>query len=156
MSIEEKYFKDIDLSDSFFDSLRADYEGFDEWFHLKSDNKAFVSTNDDGLIDGFLYLKVEDEAILDTTPSFERKKRVKLGTFKINAHGTKLGERFIRIMFKYAMSNRILEIYVTIFDKHAGLIKLLTKYGFELKARKNAQTNNGLEGVYFKNLEWKE
>ncbi|MCU6339270.1 GNAT family N-acetyltransferase [Enterobacter quasiroggenkampii] len=156
MSIEEKYFKDINLSDSFFDSLRADYEGFDKWFTTKSDKKAFVSTNDHGLIDGFLYLKVEDESIQDTTPSFEKKTRVKLGTFKINAHGTKLGERFIRIMFKYAMTNRILEIYVTIFDKHAGLIKLLTKYGFELKARKNLQTINGQEGVYFKKLEWKD
>lgn len=156
MSIEQKYFKDIDISDSFFDSLRADYEGFDTWFDSKSSQKAFVSTNDNGFIDGFLYLKVEDEAIEDTTPIFEKKKRVKVGTFKIDAHGTKLGERFIRILFNYAMAKRILEIYVTIFDKHNGLIKLLTKYGFELGARKNTVTANGQEGIYFKKLEWKE
>lgn len=63
-------------------------------------------------------------------------KRVKLGTFKIDAHGTKLGERFIRIMFQFAMRNKLKEVYVTIFDKHSGLIRLLTKYGFVLKARK--------------------
>ncbi|EAP4231049.1 GNAT family N-acetyltransferase, partial [Salmonella enterica] len=29
-------------------------------------------------------------------------------------------------------------------------------YGFVLKARKNLSTINGQEGVYFKNLVWKE
>ncbi|EBO4931183.1 GNAT family N-acetyltransferase [Salmonella enterica] len=156
MSIEEQYFSDVNLKDPFFNSLRADYEGFDEWFLSKNTYKAFVSRNEAGEIDGFLYLKVEDEALDDVTPSFPRMKRVKLGTFKIDAHGTKLGERFIRLMFQFAMKNRLKEIYVTIFDKHAGLIKLLERYGFELKARKNLMTINGQEGVYFRNLEWKE
>ncbi|EFN5471348.1 GNAT family N-acetyltransferase, partial [Escherichia coli] len=35
MSIEEKFFSDIDLKDPFFNSLRADYEGFDVWFLSK-------------------------------------------------------------------------------------------------------------------------
>ena len=156
MSIEEKFFSDVDLNDPFFNSLRADYDGFDAWFLSKSKNKAFVSHNDLGEIDGFLYLKVEDEALLDITPAFPKMKRVKLGTFKIDAHGTKLGERFIRIMFQFAMRNNLKEVYVTIFDKHLGLIKLLTKYVFVLKARKNLSTINGQEGVYFKNLVWKE
>jgi len=80
---------------------------------------------------------------------------VKLGTFKIDAHGTKLGERFIRVMFDYACRNRINEIYVTIFDKHVSLISLLTKYGFELVSRKNKTTKDGQEGVYFKTLIWR-
>ncbi|MHA3383880.1 GNAT family N-acetyltransferase [Yersinia enterocolitica] len=156
MSIEEKFFSEVNLKDPFFNSLRADYEGFDAWFLSKNTFKAFVSHNELGAIDGFLYLKVEDEALDDVTPSFPKKKRVKLGTFKIDAHGTKLGERFIRIMFQFAMRNNLKEVYVTIFDKHAGLIRLLTKYGFVLKARKNSITINGREGVYFKYLEWKE
>lgn len=156
MSIQEKFFRDIDLTDRFFNSLRADYVGFDGWFKSKSDKKAFVSYNESGEMDGFLYLKLEGEAIEDTTPSFEAKPRAKLGTFKVDAHGTKLGERFIRLVFNFAMSNNLKEIYVTIFDKHAGLIKLLNRYGFDLKARKNLETVNGREGVYFKNLEWRE
>ena len=107
-------------------------------------------------MDGFLYLKIEDEAIVDTTPPFPPKPRAKLGTFKIDAHGTKLGERFIRLVFQFAMKNNLKEIYVTIFDKHVGLINLLSRYGFELKARKNQDTINGREGVYFKTLEWRE
>ncbi len=156
MSIQEKFFRDIDLNDRFFNSLKADYDGFDNWFISKSGSKAYVSYNDNGEMDGFLYLKVEDEAITDTTPAFERKARAKLGTFKIDAHGTKLGERFVRLVFQFAMKNNLKEIYVTIFDKHEGLINLLKRYGFELQARKIQETNNGREGVYFKNLEWKE
>lgn len=30
-----RYFKDIDLSDPFFDSLKEDYPGFSEWFEKK-------------------------------------------------------------------------------------------------------------------------
>ena len=155
MSIEEKYFHDIDLKNSFFNSLRADYIGFDDWFMSKSSSKAYVSYNETGEMDGFLYLKIEAEPINDTNPTFPSKSRVKLGTFKINAHGTKLGERFVRLVFQFAMNNGLKEIYVTIFDKHIGLITLLTRYGFELKARKINSTINGHEGVYFKNLEWR-
>ena len=113
MSIQEKFFRDIDLNDRFFNSLKADYDGFDTWFISKSGSKAYVSYNDSGEMDGFLYLKVEDEAITDTVPAFERKARAKLGTFKIDAHGTKLGERFVRLVFQFAMNNNLKEIYVT-------------------------------------------
>jgi len=156
MSIEEKFFREIDLTDSFFNSLRADYDGFDKWFASKASNKAYVSHNDLGEMDGFLYLKIEDDPITDTIPAFNAKPRVKLGTFKINAHGTRLGERFIRLVFKYAMNNGLKEIYVTIFDKHVGLINLLENYGFELKAKKIVATINGHEGIYFKSLEWRD
>ncbi|WP_345828672.1 GNAT family N-acetyltransferase [Erwinia sp. HDF1-3R] len=156
MSIEEKYFHNINLNCDFFNSLRADYEGFDEWFILKSESKAYVSYNEAGEMDGFLYLKIENEPINDTNPNFPAKQRLKLGIFKINAHGTKLGERFVRLVFQFAMNNSLKEIYVTIFDKHAGLITLLNRYGFELRARKIKPTINGHEGVYFKSLEWRD
>lgn len=156
MALEQKFFRDIDLGDRFFDSLRSDYTGFDDWFRSKNENTAFISYNEFNDIDGFLYLKIEDEELSDMTPSFPKMKRVKLGTFKIDAHGTKLGERFIRLVFQFAMQNKLKEIYVTIFDKHSGLIKLLERYGFTLSARKNIHTPSGQEGVYFKSLEWKE
>jgi len=156
MSIQKKLFKDIDLDDEFFNSLRVDYDGFDDWFKSKSTNTAYVSYNELGRMDGFLYLKKEYQILDDTTPEFDAKHRAKLGTFKIDAHGTKLGERFIRLVFQFAMNNSLKEIYVTIFDKHVGLINLLTRYGFELKARKNKETINGQEGVYFKKLEWRD
>ena len=155
MPLTKMRFEKINLSDPFFDSLKDDYEEFEDWFKRKSELEAYVSHNDLGLIDGFLYLKVEKQALDDMIPMHGVKTRVKLGTFKIDAHGTKLGERFIRVMFDYACRNRINEIYVTIFDKHVSLISLLTKYGFELVSRKNKTTKDGQEGVYFKTLIWR-
>lgn len=70
------------------------------------------------------------------TPSFPMKKRLKCGTFKIDARGTKMGERFVRKIFDFAMPHDIQEVYVTIFDKHQGLIGLLERYGFKLCSRK--------------------
>ncbi len=148
-------FREVELSDVFFDSLKGDYPGFEGWFLSKGQEKAYVSYDDIGEIDGFLYLKVEDEDLNDMTPSFQKKKRIKCGTFKIDARGTKMGERFVRKIFDFAMLHNISEIYVTIFDKHQGLINLLSRYGFRLCARKNAMTVNGQEGVYFKDFTWR-
>lgn len=156
MSLEYRKFKNINLNDPFFDSLKQDYPEFNGWFIKKNEAEAFVSFNDQGLVDGFLYLKVEDEPLENMTPSFPKKIRVKCGTFKIDSRGTKLGERFVRKIFDYALSQNIDEIYVTIFDKHQGLINLLTRYGFRLCSRKNELTENGNEGVYFKDFIWRD
>ncbi|EMK1718751.1 MULTISPECIES: hypothetical protein [Enterobacteriaceae] len=156
MTLKYERFQEVNLQDPFFDSLKQDYPGFEGWFESKGTAEAYVSYNDQNMIDGFLYLKLENEAINDTTPSYPLRNRVKCGTFKIVAHGTKLGERFVRKIFDFALTHDVDEIYVTIFDKHQGLISLLTRYGFRLCARKNAQTANGQEGVYFKDFVWRD
>ncbi|WP_429022073.1 hypothetical protein [Aeromonas veronii] len=152
MAILNKKFRDIDIDDPFFDSLKSDYPEFTAWFSKKGNEEALLSCNDKGEIDGFLYLKIEDEQLIDMTPSFERARRLKLGTVKVDAHGTKLGERFLHKALNFAMINNIDEIYVTVFDKHAGLISLLQRpeFRFVELARKNTVTQNGREGVYFR------
>ena len=57
-NITHKTFSEINLQDTFFQSLRADYPGFDKWFMRKSNQDAFVQYVDEKLV-GFLYLKVE-------------------------------------------------------------------------------------------------
>ena len=61
--IKEEFFKNIDLEDKFFNTLKNDYNGFNHWFVKKADEeeKAFISKNEEGLLDGFLYLKDEFE-----------------------------------------------------------------------------------------------
>lgn len=152
MALVEKLFSEIDLDDSFFDSLKNDYPEFENWFNKKSQHKAIVSINKTGKIDGFLYLKIEEESLDDMVPSFPKEKRLKCGTFKIDGHGTRLGERFVSKLINYALQERINTIYVTIFDKHEGLIKLLNSVGFELCSRKLKETSSGREGVYFKRV----
>ncbi len=147
-----KDLKDINLSDSFFDSLRADYVGFDNWFLKKADagKKAFTFEFNSQL-NGFLFLKSElNIPITDTIPNLPSKRWLKIGTFKINPHGTRLGERFLKKILDSAFRYQIEAVYVTVFPKHQALIELFKKYGFEEKAIK--MTNSETELVLVKDL----
>lgn len=143
-------FKNINLDDHFFDSLKASYKEFIYWFKKKGEEYAYVMPDDDGDIQAFLYLKEENEAIIDVSPPLPKDKYLKLGTFKINAHGTKLGERFVKKTFDYALNKDIQKIYVTIFKDHEGLIHLIETFGFEKVAEK--ATENGTEEVFLKQI----
>ena len=48
-------FKEVNLEDPFFDSLKADYKGFEEWFGRKSDNDAYIQKKNDSSLQAFLY-----------------------------------------------------------------------------------------------------
>ena len=102
----------LNLNDPFFDSLKADYKEFPEWFDKKSKagEYGFV-TVEKGLIQGFLYLKIEDEQVNDVTPTLPKCKRIKVVTFKINPHGTRLGERYLKKIFDYAIINEATIVY---------------------------------------------
>ena len=150
MDLQYVHFKQIDCNDKFFDSLKEDYSEFDEWFNRKANEKAYVFTNADGSIDGFLYLKIEDGPVDDVEPHLPPELRIKIGTFKINAHGTRMGERFIKKALDHALFYKVKEIYVTIFPTHTQLVEMFTRYGFETKASKN--TPNGTELVMVKRL----
>jgi hypothetical protein len=151
MRLERKCFKDVDLSDPFFGSLIRSYSEFPIWFARKAQDSAYVFTNDTGAIDGFLYLKVEEGVVSDVDPALPAAKRLKIGTLKINAHGTKLGERFIKKIFDHATYESVQEIYVTVFEEHASLIMLLERYGFIRRASKTSA--NGVELVLVKRLQ---
>ncbi|WP_242164968.1 N-acetyltransferase [Lysobacter sp. M15] len=145
----KKKFRDIDLNDEFFDSLKQDYAEFPAWFAKKADSDAYVLTDDETQrIHGFLYLKIEEGEVEDVVPPLPPAKRLKVGTLKINAHGTKLGERFIKKIFDHAIYEDVEEIYVTVFEQHEGLIRLLNRYGFQQAALK--PTINGVEQVLIK------
>lgn len=136
----------LDFSDPFFDSLRNDYDGFDDWLSRKSDEQAYVLINSNRL-QGFLYLKDETEASYDINPVFDEKRRLKIGTFKINPHGTVLGQRFLSIILRKMLNDGYDFTYVTFFPKQRGLIKLFEQFGF----RQWGEKSNG-ELVYFKDL----
>lgn len=145
-------FTDIDLSDPFFDTLKVGYREFEDWYTKKAKDgaKAYVKYDNNNKIIGFLYLKIELSPLDDIVPSRIAKKRLKIGTFKVNAHGTKFGERFIKKIMDNAIVENVDEIYVTIFAKHDKLISLLKRYGFNEEATKT--TSNGVEMVLFKDM----
>lgn len=150
-NLQIKHFKEINLFDSFFDSLKQDYQEFEEWFIKKSENQACIFKSAGDVIDGFLYLKFEDEAVTDVLPPMAKAKRLKIGTFKINPHGTRLGERFLKRAFDIAVTNQAESLYVTVFEKHVGLVQLFLKYGFRKIGIK--LTKNGEEAVYERRLD---
>lgn len=150
MKLELRKFKHINLADPFFDSLKHDYAEFPAWFAKKAEDSAYVFEGDNGEIDGFLYLKVEEGAVEDVVPPLPPCRRIKVGTLKINAHGTKLGERFIKKIFDHALFSGADEIYVTVFAAHGPLIALFERYGFKALAEKHSA--NGTELVLVRNL----
>lgn len=154
LSVTKKHFGNIDLNDSFFDSFKEDYFGFDKWFNKKSDEIAYVTYNNSNIL-SFLYLKVEgvEENYSDISPLFLPKKRLKIGTFKVVSNGVRLGERFLKIVFDNALQNKVEEIYVTIFDKREEqkrLINLMEEWGFVFYGKK--KSNSGEELVYVRDF----
>lgn len=132
--LEIKKFSSISLADPFFDSLKKDYKGFEDWFKGKAnkDDSAFVLYDKNNNLQGFLYLKDESEEIDETiVPPMKKKKRLKVGTFKIDAHSTLLGERFIKKIMDKGIYEGYEEAYVTVFPQQDKLIWLLKTYGFK-------------------------
>ncbi|MFJ7646889.1 N-acetyltransferase [Lysinibacillus sp. NPDC097279] len=144
-----KLFKDINLDDPFFDTLKQDYAEFEDWFKRKGDERAFLFEDDEG-VQAFLYLKIEEEEISSVSPSLPFKKRIKIGTLKINSRGTKFGDRFIKKAIDFAIFNNTDELYVTVFPKHQKLVEILEGYGFVKVATKT--TANGIENVMAKSI----
>lgn len=147
-------FSNIDLSDPFFDSLKADYPldenniGFEAWFNKKSKEgaTALVFSDESGL-GAFICLKDENESIQlkeSTLPAVPRKK---ISTLLIaeRYRGQRLGEGAVGLaLWNWQKSNQE-EIYVTVFKKHEQLISQLEMFGF----RCVGQNLNG-EEVYLK------
>ena len=128
MDLQVQRFSDIDLNDSFFDSLRASYPEFNEWYNKKAaaGATAYCYYVDNELKD-FLYLKIEKEELSDLTPVLPAKKRLKVGTFKVDnedRHTTR-GERFMKKIMDKAIAEDVDEIYVTMFPTEE-LRKLVT------------------------------
>ncbi|MBT9132736.1 MAG: hypothetical protein DDT32_01580 [Syntrophomonadaceae bacterium] len=154
LSVQKDHFGNLDLADEFFASLKDDYPGFENWLNRKA-NETVYGCRSEGRQIALLYLKVEgeDENYTDIDPQLPRKKRLKIGTFKVALNGFKLGERFLKIVFDNALRFGVDEIYVTIFDKRieqTRLINLLEDYGFYLYGRKHGP--GGEEFVYVRSF----
>ena len=150
LAVKRVDFAEVDIKDPFFDSFREDYSEFDKWFNKKADDLCYVCYSDNNLT-AFLYIKIEniDEPYSEITPTFSKKKRLKIGTLKVTSNGYKIGERFLKTIFDNANQYKVDEIYVTLFNKRPEqeqLIDMLEEWGFRYYGIKT--TNNGDEKVY--------
>ena len=155
LAVKKELFGNIDVTDPFFATFREAYTGFEDWFIKKNNEEAYVCRTDTGAILGFLYLKTEteEENYSDIAPIFRPKRRLKVGTFKVEASGFRLGERFIKIIFDNAIERNVKEIYVTLYMNRPELrmlYDLLVRWGFyKYGIKKNC---NGEEVVLVKKM----
>lgn len=151
LAVKKICFGEVDVDDPFFDSFRDSYDGFNRWFAKKCDEEAYICKSDADNILGFLYLKTEDETenYSDISPIFEKKRRLKVGTFKVESTGFRLGERFVKIIFDNALKRNVDEVYVTLFtgkDELIALTELLKRWGF---IKYGIKVSNGNEELVF-------
>jgi hypothetical protein len=111
-NLSYELFKDIDLSNKFFDSLRQEYSEFSVWFRKKAEagEKAYLFHQQG--IKGFLYIKLEEGVVDDVVPPIPNGKHIKIGTLKLHAHGTRLGQRFVKKIFDRALASNADDVYV--------------------------------------------
>lgn len=129
--LKEDFLHNIDIEDTFFDSLKEEYE-FRKWFNDKSieGRKCWVYY-EDYHIKALLILKEENE-LIETSPPIPARRRLKIATLKSDLPGFKLGELFLKMAFQYCIGNQIFETYLTHFRKEDdALINLIESYGFE-------------------------
>lgn len=153
-SVKKEYFGNITLENEFFNTYKEDYIDFDKWFNKKADEISYICSSNERIF-AFLYLKIEDESesYSDITPPFTRKKRLKIGSLKVQLNGLKIGERFFKIIFDNALHFSVDEIYVTIFPKRVEqirLINILKDFGFRYHGIK--ESSSGKEEVYIRDF----
>jgi hypothetical protein len=139
----------IDLTNTFFDSLREGYAGFNQWFNdtcCRDGRKAWIC-QDEGAIHSICIYKQEQDEVVTTEGLQFSGKSLKLCTFKVQAQGYKLGELMLKQAFNFATQNRIEHVYATVEpDAHSFLEGLLVDFGFEQVGTDTA----GRDQVYVK------
>ena len=154
INIEEKKLYEIDINDTFFNSLKCDYKDFDEWFRRNNKRKVYVTFNNDK-ISSFLMLKLEENEEYDFDKIFIPKRRLKICTMKVIDKGVGIGDEFIKIIFNKARELSVEEIYFTVFPKYTDLINFFSNYGFKYYCGKKTLNNNNElkeEYVYVRSL----
>ncbi len=148
-SIKEKKVYNLDINDEIFDTLKEEYEEFEEWFEKisREGRDCLVYYEPDGSMGAILIYKIENEPI-DVGKVLPAKKRLKIATLKVSSIGNKIGELFMRISVDYSIIHDLQEIYLTHFSQSSDyLVDLIEEYGF-LNVGKNSRG----EEVFIKEL----
>ncbi|OWY15565.1 GNAT family N-acetyltransferase [Thioclava sp. F34-6] len=132
--IEEIEAHAVPLDDPIFESLRDDYDKFDEWWKkcVSELRKCWIVARPGSQgIAGILVRKDEASRYSDATLSGT--KILKICTFKVapENRGIKLGELLLKQVLWFAQTNGYDLVYLTTYPKQNALIELLDYYGFQ-------------------------
>ncbi|UWG49283.1 PIN domain containing protein (plasmid) [Halalkaliarchaeum sp. AArc-CO] len=142
LSIERTSLGNLDLDDSIFDSLKADYENFADWAERHADRTAWVNYNGDGTIGAVLVIKPHEVEAIGSSPTLDRKRRMKISTLKVAKRrwGSKIGELLISLAIREAIHHELDETYFTYYWDEAEedyFVQLARSYGFEHTANED-------------------
>ncbi len=134
--IETTKIHGIDVSEPFFNSLRAGYDGFDQWFKKSAQDgrEAWCVFSDDAILDAICVFKEETGPAITDDNKVLNGRVLKLCTFKVgkDSRGNKIGERMLYTAFKHAKENNYEYVYLHVFgEEHKSLVSLCEEYGFE-------------------------
>lgn len=169
---ERRLFKDINLSDPFFDELKRDYPEFDTvWFPkcIAQGREALVFSDELGL-GAFIALKEESEELNLVEKTLPAKMRLKISTLRLaeRFRGQRLGEGAIGLILWQWQDSGIEDIYVTVFEEHSDLTVQLERFGFVceghndrgervyLRSRNNIDFSNPYKAFPFISPEFKK
>lgn len=140
------------LSEPFFDSLRASYALFDDWFRAKAreGRKAWVVREPDGRLGAICVFAHQNREHITEEGRTLRGAGLKLCTFKVDlpVRGRKIGELFLKIAFRYATAHDLEEIFLHGDDQDHFLFGLLEDFGFSRIGTHPG--SNGRDAVYLK------
>ncbi len=124
------------LKEPFFDSIRSDYNGFDDWFCSKAMEGRHAWVYCDGADQAIaaicIYTVQTNEPITDDGKVLEGD-ALKLSTFKVGdaVRGRKIGELFLRAAFQYATNYQCESIFLHANDEQQKHLKnLIDDFGF--------------------------
>ena len=151
VGVEEIFLYEVDIEQSFFDSLRKGYDGYDKWYLEKAQEqrKAWCVRNN-GVVYAICIYKEEERPLINDNGTPLDGKALKLCTFKVgeDVRGRKLGERLLYFAFRYATENNIPYVYLHIFgEEHEKLVSLCEDYGFQPCGK-----YNGRDEAYLKTM----
>lgn len=153
-ALQKSTMSNLDVKDPIFDTLRGEYQGFDEWFAKKasSGRDCWIYQMTDGSLGAVLIYKFEQE-LIPSTPVLPKEKRLKISTMKVSHVGYKIGELLLKLSFDLAIKNNIPEIYLTYFTKNGDfLLDLIKEYGFKKTSVINHEWTEIPEAVYVKQI----
>lgn len=127
-NIKKTYLKNINLDDKIFDSLRNDYDGFNDWFRRKSlENVECFYTDKDGQLTSIFIVKLNeiDKSFLEYDARI-----MKIRTLKVvNEKG--LGKYYINLANNIAKLNNIDYVYVTFKEYNKEFSEFINKTDFK-------------------------
>lgn len=143
--IQNEYCYNLRLEDNIFNTLRADYDGFDKWFREKccQTQRMCWTIKSENSIGGICIYNPEDYKDLP-------RPGIKLCTFKIatEKEGRKYGELLLKAAFNHAIKNKIKTIWLTTYSKQEKLIHFLKTFGFRVHSELK-----GDEMVFYKEMQ---